>query len=131
MKKRIKRLSRPAREYRWASRQARRMLALLGGGEWRILFERLSGNRRRCRELGFKSSVVGYADYETNTIGIDFRVDLLSTIIHECFHILDDEADEDLILGREKIFMRRVSPRMAAKIYRQAAWIIETRKRRR
>jgi hypothetical protein len=58
-----------------------------------VKFEKIHGN------------VVGYYDYDTEEITLDYRKDIIPTLVHEYLHHLHSKWSETKIIAREKEIM--------------------------
>lgn len=63
-----------------------------------IIFERLRGN------------TCGYYDYETEEITIDYRKDIIPTLIHEFAHRLYPKWRESKVVSYERKIMKFLTP---------------------
>ena len=58
----------------------------------------------------------GYYDYETDEITIDYRKDIISTLVHEFLHHLHTRMCETSISNHEKAIMNKLSHRQIRNI---------------
>lgn len=89
--------------------------------EWRVAFLRVWGEERACRKHGVQLSTTGFVDDDRSLIVIDPRHEVISTFVHECFHVLYEDEDEDRIVELERFVIERITPRQAAAIVRLMA----------
>lgn len=54
--------------------------------------------------------------YKGDHIELDFRKDLIQTIIHECIHALDMNLSETKVIACEKLLMKNLTNLQAAEI---------------
>lgn len=115
------------RKRRRAHRLTRKVIAFLRENEdgWTIRLDPIAGNVRLCRKLGFpNTNIAGCVLWETQTIIADPRTDVLSTIIHECLHVLYPDAPELVVLSMERLCVRHLTRRQAEEIFVYAAMLI-------
>ncbi len=107
-----------------------RIYALISSDDFRIRMAKMRGNRALCRRLGLPSDqFVGMVDYEDDVIYVDFREDLVATVVHECLHVLIGErfspgrakAEEREVRRLERLVMRHMTPLQASRLLRLAA----------
>jgi len=112
-------LDKAMRKRRRAHRLTRKVIEFLRDNEdgWEIRLYPISGNVRLCRGLGFgTSNIAGCVLWDRNLIIADPRTDVLSTIVHECLHVLYPDAPELVILGMEKECVRHLTRNQAERI---------------
>lgn len=74
-----------------------------------IYFERIHGN------------VMGYYDHETEEITLDYRKDMIPTLVHEFIHHMHPNWSETRVLKKEREIMASLSPRQCRNIVKNLA----------
>lgn len=131
--KKTKRSKRALRERRLHYRLLARAYALLRSEDWRVRLVRMHGDRKLCGALGVPVTSIGTVDDETQVITVDMRNDVLSTVLHECLHVIvgdrfgpgRDKAEEREVLRLEKLMMRHLSHVQATRLFRLVAERLE------
>lgn len=75
-----------------------------------ISFERIRGN------------VMGYYDFETQEITLDYRKEVIPTLIHEFIHHMHPTWCETKVLSKESQIMAVMSPRQCRNIVKKLAY---------
>ncbi len=104
-----------------------RVYAILRDEDWQVRYCRLCDNPKLRRKLELEDEVIGTVDYETQIIYIDFRYDVLSTVVHECLHIIvtdrfgsgkaQYEAEEKEVRRLEKLMMEYMTRTQATRLH--------------
>ena len=68
--------------------------------------------------------VVGVCDYENDTISIDYRGEILSTLIHECLHKWYPDKSEGWVISQEKKIMNNITQKQAKNLLRALLMVI-------
>jgi hypothetical protein len=96
------------------NRLVRRIYAIFRRSDgWTVRLERIRRNAKICRLYLVDSDSVGVTEYESNTLLIDYREDILATFVHECLHVIFEDLVEDDIIKLEKFIITNISPRRA------------------
>jgi len=98
-----------------------RIYRLLNSGDWSIRYADLRNDLRLLKKLGLGGGIVGYCDSEEDVLYVDYREDVLATIVHECLHALYPDVEEPGIKALEKLVMDRMSPIQAKRLHLIAA----------
>ena len=102
-----------------------RIYRLLSAGEWRIVFERIHDNRKVCLEQDVHLTSIGFCDYGNEILCVDYRYDILGTIVHECLHAIFQDKKERDIKKLEKFVMNNITPLQAKRIMLLAAKVTD------
>jgi hypothetical protein len=102
-----------------------RIYGILNSGEWRIVYVRMWDNPAVCRKLGLESNKVGTVDFAEGVIFVDYRQDVLATVVHECIHIIledryapgEEDANEGETQRLEKLVMDNMSRCQAMRLH--------------
>ena len=101
-----------------------RIYGLLSSGEWQIIYVKMFGNQKLCAKLSLDSNTVGTVDPSEQVIFVDFREDILATVVHECIHVFledrfpgDHDAEEKETQRLEKIVMANMSRCQATRLH--------------
>ncbi len=105
------------RTRRFARKLANRCITLLESGKWRVMYIDMDGRPEVCLPYGLDHKAVGTCDYAKKTLFIDFRRDVISTLVHELLHARFPDWPESLVAEREKTVMEYLSPRQARKLH--------------
>ncbi len=105
------------RERRRVRRLLRRIHALIKDDGWEIRLTRISGETTFCIKYGISRDIVGLCDHEAQRIYVDYRYDVLTTIVHECLHAVYQDLVEDAISELEQLVMRHMTARQARRLY--------------
>jgi hypothetical protein len=57
-----------------------------------------------------RGDLQGYCDYEDNVISIDYRKELIPTLIHECIHYIEPDWCETKVIYAEKMVIKYIEP---------------------
>jgi hypothetical protein len=104
-----------------------KIYAILGDPDWRVRLVRLYDDAALGHRLGVGTNKVGTVDVEERIIYVDFRDELLATVVHECLHVILDgrfegrrahEREEEEVQRLEKLIMRRMSRCQARRLLR-------------
>jgi hypothetical protein len=128
-----KRSKKALRERRLHYRLLGRAYDILRSDDWRVRLVRMHGNKKLCGALGVPPTSIGTVDDETQLITVDMRNDILSTVLHECLHVLVGDrfrpgrhkAEEREVLRLEKLMMRHLSHVQATRLFRLVAERLE------
>lgn len=128
-----KRSLKALRERRLHYRLLGRAYDILRTDDWHVRLVRMHGNRKLCGALGVPATSIGTVDDETQVITVDLRDDILSTLLHECLHVIvgdrfgpgRDKAEEREVLRLEKLMMRHLSHVQATRLFRLVAERLE------
>lgn len=112
------------REQRRVQRVLARIHALIKAGEWEIRFTLIEGNAGFCAEHEISLACVGLCDYGAQRLYVDYRQDVLATIVHECLHAVYDDLVEDMICELEKLVMKYLTAKQARELYFAAGNIL-------
>lgn len=115
-------------EQRLHYRLMHRVYKILRDDEWQVRYCRMNGNVALCAKLGLDSDgYVGTVDDERQIIYVDFREDVLSTVVHECLHIIIGDrydaskkaykAEEAEVQRLEKMMMQYMSRTQATRLH--------------
>ena len=115
-------------EQRLHYRLMHRVYDILKDDEWQVRYCRLHGNTTLCAKLGLDSDTyIGTVDGEHQIIYIDFREDVLSTVVHECLHVIIGgrynaskkayKAEEAEVSRLEKMMMQYMSRTQATRLH--------------
>ena len=66
----------------------------------------------------------GECDVQNDEITLDYRKELLPTLIHEFIHKFHPTKNEKWVMKREKFIMRRVSPGQAKRLLTLLSYIV-------
>lgn len=102
-----------------------RIYAVLDSGEWSIAYARILGDVDFCLRIGIGTQNVGTVDDETETIFIDFREDVIATIVHEVIHVIYPDAPEERVKELECFVMENMSPLQAKRIHIRAGMCLK------
>lgn len=101
-----------------------RIYALLSTMEWRIIYVKMLGNPKLCARLNLDPNTVGTVDPAEQLIFVDFRQDVLATVVHECIHVFledrfpgDHDAEEKETQRLEKMVMANMSRCQAMRLH--------------
>ena len=103
-----------------------RIYGILNSGEWRIVYVKMWDNPPVCRKLGLESNKVGTVDFVEGIIFVDYRQDVLATVVHECIHIIledrygpgQEDENEEETQRLEKVVMGNMSRCQAMRLHR-------------
>lgn len=111
-------------ERRQVYRLMHRIYALLGSGEWRVVYVKILDNPKACKKLGLSTNTVGTVDTNDGIIFVDYRFDVLATVVHECIHVIiedrfpgDEKADEKETQRLEALMMTHMSRSQAMRLH--------------
>jgi len=104
MKRRIGR-----RERRRLYRIVREIYGLFNYGEWHVKYARIRYNYRLCEKEEIPLDRVGFYDLDTKLFWVDYRYDILDTLVHECLHVLYPDLAEYEICSLTKWVMNNMS----------------------
>lgn len=96
----------PPKNHKEMSKFIRRFYYLLRHHSDRIYFQRLGRN------------VYGYYDYGTEEITVDYRKEMVPTLIHEALHHWHPDWPEKAVLKEEKEIVNSLTPRQYKNILR-------------
>jgi hypothetical protein len=119
MRRRIRR-----RTLRRLYRIVSRIYRLFNEDGWRVRYARITWNRPLCEEHGVDLDSVGFCDYENDEIWVDYRADVLATIVHECLHAIYPDMPEYEVRQLEKMVMDNLSPVQAKRILRHTGYFL-------
>lgn len=119
MKRRIRR-----RTLRRLYRIVSEIYRMFNHGGWRVRYARITGNRALCQEHGVSLTCVGFCDPDNRLLWVDYRKDILATIVHECLHVIYPDMPECRICDLEKMIMDNISPVQAKRIIRHTGHFI-------
>lgn len=85
---------------------------------WRVRYARIRNDREFCERHEVSADVVGVCDYGRKILWVDYREDILSTIVHESLHAIYPELREYEIVRLEKMVMSNLSPLQAKRLIR-------------
>lgn len=122
-----------AAERRRHYRLMRRIYALLDSGEWRVRYRRIAGEPRTCARLGVGLGTVGTVDDEEYIIYVDFRDEVLATLVHECLHVLlegrythrQHDEEEAEVRRLEALVMRHMTATQARRLHLAMTNVLE------
>lgn len=112
-------------ERRHARKLANRCLTLLESGKWRVMYIDMSGRPEVCRPYALDPLAVGTCDYAKRTLYIDFRRDVISTLVHELLHARFPDWSESEVGRREKTVMNHLTPRQARKLHQAMSKVLD------
>ena len=117
----------------------RRIYALCRSGKWRLRFANIYRNphvsaqvRMMIADGACLWNAEGCVDPVRNMIYVDYRYDVLATLMHECLHILLGESysagqakeEEREVRRLECLIMRNLSPMQAKRIHVEMATLL-------
>lgn len=101
---------------------------ILRSEKWQVRYVRLYGNLSASRKLGLDvNDAIGTVDVDKKIIYVDFRYEVIATVVHECLHVLLDERfsgkraheeEEAKVQRLERLIMKRVSRVQATRLHR-------------
>lgn len=113
------------REKRLADHLFRRIFSFLQEPElWKFRLVKLRGNIKPLRRLGHGINTVGCVEHDNEVIWIDYRDDVLPTLVHECLHALYPDASERRIIRLENLCMRQSGPLRGKRLLAQLAFLL-------
>ena len=110
---------------RIARRYVSRIYRLLNSGEWAVRFMRIRDNVAVCQRHGIGIHSVGFVDENGGALCIDYRFDVLATLVHECLHVLHPSWPERAIKELEIALVARISPIQAKRLHQVAGAALE------
>jgi hypothetical protein len=105
-----------------------RIYRLLRQNEWHVRLLRipedlteeqrhdLGQKRGLCRGRTGQQVIHGFLEDGTGEICLDYRLDLLPTLVHECLHLLYEDLPEKAVYRLERLVMRHLSSRQAVNL---------------
>lgn len=102
-----------ARQRKKVRRLLRKIYAFLDRYEWSIIYVRMQHNEKFCTEKGIDNNIVGLTDYDEQCLYIDYRHDILATLVHECLHAIFPKMIESEVRRLEVLIVETMSPRQA------------------
>jgi len=83
---------------------------------WRVRYERIYHNRGLCKREKVPLDRVGIFDLDAKLIRVDYRYDILDTIVHECLHVIYPDLPECEIVVLTTWVMDNLSRTQAQRI---------------
>ncbi|MEA3249565.1 MAG: hypothetical protein U9Q03_04385 [Patescibacteria group bacterium] len=114
----MKRHSLSQREKRQIYRILSRIYVLFNEGRWRIRYDVIRGNYGLCEKEGVSPTSTGFVDEDQRVIWVDYRENILETIIHECLHVIYPDRSEKEILELERFVLHNISRIQAVRLMR-------------
>jgi hypothetical protein len=116
----------PAEKRRAANARAahylRRIHALFTNDDWNVRYMRIENEPSVTNAHGLPSSCVGFVDdHGGHMLCIDFRHDVLATVVHEAMHVLYPQLSEKTIIRLEEFVMHHMSPVQARRLHHLVA----------
>jgi len=105
-------------ERRHAHRLIWECVRLLESRKWRIVYIDMEGRPWVCDEFGLDADAVGTVIYEEMTVYIDFRHDVIATVLHELLHVIYPKKPERDIRRLEGMLIHHLTPEQAVRIHR-------------
>lgn len=110
-------------------RERRRVHRLIRGAirfversrSWTFLFDRFHGDPKRCLRFGLQTGIVGGINRSRRIVALDCRHDVISTLLHECFHARYPGLQEKEIRRLEALCDRHITRRQATRLLKALA----------
>ncbi|OGL74205.1 hypothetical protein A3C96_00335 [Candidatus Uhrbacteria bacterium RIFCSPHIGHO2_02_FULL_60_10] len=113
-------------ERRYARDQANECLRFLSRRTWRVVYIDMFNRPKSCRPYDLSPGAVGTCDYEEKTLFIDYRHDVMSTLIHELIHARYPNKTEKEVGRLEKLIMRYLTPGQAVQLHLAMSAVLDT-----
>ena len=113
-------------ERRFARKLANELCKILDSGKWQVMYLDMTGNPDVCQEYDLSEDAVGQIDDELGVIFIDFRFDVISTLVHELLHARFWGRPERTILSLEKLVMKYLTAAQARRLHKRSALLLIT-----
>ncbi len=123
------------RNRRLCNRLLRKIFAFLESGDYRINYAKLFMNKNACRVLSPEINeirAIGWTVFQAKMILIDYRYDVLATLVHECLHATlhesfgsDKKREEKEVTRLERLIMRHMTARDAVRLHKLATPLLE------
>lgn len=114
----------PERSTKGACR-ARRLLDrieafLADPGDWKFEYGDLAVGSPLRIHIGERDAdeIAGITVRKTDTVYVDYRHDVIATILHECLHVIYPAWTEKGVAQAEKLILRHMTPYDAARLHR-------------
>ncbi len=114
------------RERHYARKLANEICDILDSGKWQVMYVTMADNPDVCQEFDLSEDAVGQIDDELGVIYIDFRFDVISTLVHELLHARFWGRPERDILKLEKLVMRYLSAAQARRLHKRSGHLLIT-----
>jgi len=105
-----------SKERRRAQYLIRRIRKFLFEGNWAVRFSVVGEDEAICRRYEIAPTSIGFCDYETQTLHVHYKKDILVIVIHEALHALYPDNDEEETLRLEQLVLDHLGPRQARNI---------------
>ena len=117
-----KRRLKPAERLARGQRLIAEILAFLKDAKgWRFCYANLTEGSQTLELLKEKDPLAGQVYFFTQIMLLDYSGDVLSTIAHECLHILYPRTLELTIRAMERDVIRAMTPTQAAQLHKRSA----------
>jgi hypothetical protein len=94
-----------------------RIFDILCGGEYEIILIKMLKEPAICERYDVSPALVGMIDPAEKTIYVDFRQDVVATIVHECLHALFPEKEEKQVHDLEELVMDYLTSKQATRLF--------------
>lgn len=85
---------------------------------------RLLRTRPEIFEVGKLKKIRGYCKDDGSKIGLDYRDELIPTLLHEVLHYVHPDWDEQKVLKHEKIIINKLSKTRVKNIIKRFASVL-------
>lgn len=96
-----------------------RIYRILRTPEFVLRFDRMVGNPDTYERHGVDSNSAGTVDDAHEDVGIitvDHRYDIIASVVHECLHVIYEDATELQIQALERFVVRNMHPLQAERV---------------
>ena len=95
----------------------RKIYAVLRSRNYAVRYARIRGEPDAHARFGVSPDSVGCIDEDRSIIWIDYRADVIATIVHECLHIAEPDMPEEEVRLLENQVMDRLTPTQARTLH--------------